>query len=89
MNSMIDYIVPPGAIMPFYLNSCPAGWIAADGNNGTPDLRNQFVRGMGQGRTLGSRQEDAIQNITGTFNANNNDGNIFDGAFYDSGILAP
>jgi len=37
---------PAGAIMQFYLSSCPAGWKPADGTNGTPDLRGQFVRGL-------------------------------------------
>lgn len=26
------------------LNSIPTGWIVCDGNNGTPDLRDQFVK---------------------------------------------
>ncbi|MFN3201918.1 MAG: hypothetical protein ACE366_26165 [Bradymonadia bacterium] len=39
--------VPSGAIMPFALASCPAGWIAADGANGTPDLRGRMPLGVG------------------------------------------
>ncbi|MEI6480504.1 MAG: hypothetical protein WCO12_03230 [bacterium] len=38
---------PSGAVMAFYLSSCPSGWKAADGTNGTPDLRGYFVRGLG------------------------------------------
>lgn len=39
-------IAPTGMIAPFYLASCPSGWLAADGTNGTPDLRGQFIRGL-------------------------------------------
>ena len=37
---------PSGAVMAFNLAACPVGWSAADGTNGTPDLRGQFVRGI-------------------------------------------
>lgn len=72
--------VPVGAIMSFYLSFCPSGWIAADGTNGTPDLRGQFVRGLndfgtgvrsdgnqdpdGLGRVLGDWQVDAFKSHT-------------------------
>ncbi len=52
--------VPSGAVMAFNLAACPAGWRAADGTLGTPDLRDMFVRGKSDGRALGSFQEDAI-----------------------------
>jgi len=71
--------VPTKAIMAFY-SACPANWVAADGSNGTPDLRGQFVRGLndfgngargdgkqdpdGEGRTLGSWQEDELKSHT-------------------------
>lgn len=48
-NSLEDAIataVPPGFIAGFYLSECPAGWTQADGNNGTPDLRGVFLRGL-------------------------------------------
>lgn len=55
--------MPPGAVMPFYLTTCPAGWVAADGTNGTPDLRGAFARGLNgdqngrdETRTVGSFQ---------------------------------
>ena len=52
---------PSGAVLPFNLATCPAGWIPSDGTNGTVDMRNRFVRGLGTGRTLGSFQDDAFQ----------------------------
>jgi hypothetical protein len=59
--------------MAFYLENCPEGWAPANGTNGTPDLRGQFVRARddravidgGQDpdgiRALGSVQLDAFQ----------------------------
>lgn len=32
-NEMIQYVVPPGAVVAFNGNSCPAGWDLADGTN--------------------------------------------------------
>lgn len=29
----------------------PSGWLLCDGTNGTPDLRNKFIRGIGTGET--------------------------------------
>lgn len=34
----------------FNSSVCPSGWIAADGTNGTLDLRGEFVRGLDNGR---------------------------------------
>lgn len=34
----------------FNLTSCPSGWVAADGTNGTVDIRGMFVRGLDNGR---------------------------------------
>lgn len=31
-NEMLQYTVPPGAVMAFNLTSCPANWSEADGN---------------------------------------------------------
>jgi hypothetical protein len=42
------------------LDTIPSGWALCDGSNGTPDLRNRFVLGVGapeyQGSTGGSQQ---------------------------------
>lgn len=63
VNTIGNTYAPAWAIMAFYLNSCPTGWVAADGNNGTPDLRGEFIRGWDfnnkwtdSGRTLWSSQ---------------------------------
>jgi hypothetical protein len=36
--------IPSGAILPFNLNACPAGFQIADGTGGTPDLRGYFIK---------------------------------------------
>lgn len=58
---------PTGAVMAFNLSTCPAGWVAADGSAGTPDLRGTFVRGINGNangrdvaRGLGSYQTDEL-----------------------------
>lgn len=37
------------------LDEIPAGWSLCDGQNGTPDLRDRFVMGVGAEEYLGSR----------------------------------
>jgi len=44
--------VPAGAIMAFNSATCPTGWILADGNSETPDLRGIFIRGAGANEVL-------------------------------------
>lgn len=78
-------IIPSGAIMAFYMTTCPEGWKFADGTNDTPDLRGEFIRGWDNSRgidinrTLGSNQSDAIRNIEGYFEI---------GRAYDSGPIS-
>lgn len=47
INSELEEIkknaIPSKAIMQFYTHTCPAGWVVADGQNGTPDFREQFI----------------------------------------------
>lgn len=57
--------IPSGAIMPFFLQTCPSGWLAADGTNGTPDLRGVFIRGWGD--TADSRDPDGSTRALGGF----------------------
>ena len=63
--------IPSGMYAPFKGSTCPSGWLAADGTNGSADLRGQFIRGWSNGSTtdsgrgVGSYQGDAIRNITG------------------------
>jgi len=45
-------VTPVGGVMFFNLGACPTGWVAADGTNGTPDLRGEFIRGMDNGRGI-------------------------------------
>ncbi|MCH8518678.1 hypothetical protein LAT59_02870 [Candidatus Gracilibacteria bacterium] len=58
---------PIGSVMAFNRDTCPAGWITADGQNDTPDLRGEFIRGLDlgrgvdPGRTLGSFQLDELR----------------------------
>ena len=67
-----------GMISPFNLTTCPTGWKPADGTNGTPDLRGQFIRGLNdfgtgvrndgkqdpENRSLGSYQSDEFKSHT-------------------------
>lgn len=73
INQNFAIAAPEGAVMAFYLTSCLDGWAPADGTNGTPDLRGQFIRGrddVGTGpagmdpdgsRVIGALQADAFQ----------------------------
>ena len=45
-HSALEVEFPAGAVMAFNLESCPDGWVEADGTGGTPDLRGTFIRGM-------------------------------------------
>jgi hypothetical protein len=62
-----DVALSSGAVVAYTTDECPSGWVEADGTNGTPDLRGQFIRGwdhgagVDPGRDLGSTQEDAFK----------------------------
>lgn len=65
--------------MAFNLSTCPTWRIAADGNNGTPNLRWEFIRGwdfnnswVDNGRALWSLQSDSIKNHRHYANPTNN-----------------
>ena len=53
-------VFPKGIILPWYATSGPVpnGWAICNGDNHTPDLRNQFLLGVGTqaevGKTFGS-----------------------------------
>jgi hypothetical protein len=73
--------VPTGAVMAFYLASCPTGWSLANGNGGTPDLRGAFIRGDGGeansrdvARSLGNYQSDEFERHAHTFWIGQNSG---------------
>ncbi len=62
LNENFQVAAPSGAILAFNLSACPSGWIAADGTNGTPDLRGVFVRGLndfGTGTRADGNQDPA------------------------------
>ncbi len=73
INQNFAIAAPEGAVVAFDLSECPAGWVLADGTNGTHDLRGRFVRGLDerapadggmdpQGpRSVGQEQTDAFQ----------------------------
>ncbi|MFI0401256.1 MAG: hypothetical protein ACH34X_19400, partial [Thiolinea sp.] len=54
LNSVLEQALsqstPSNAIMAFYTDKCPTGWLEADGTPGRPDLRGEFIRGLDRGR---------------------------------------
>lgn len=44
VNDIGNTYAPTGFVWAFNLTTCPTWWIPADGSNGTPDLRGQFLR---------------------------------------------
>jgi len=75
---------PAGAIMQFYLNTCPVGWKPADGTNGTPDLRGAFVRGM-ETFDAGSTYNNRDPNRSGAGTSGSYQGDEFYDHFHTSG----
>ncbi len=81
LNTRVGNIssVPAGFIGSFNLSTCPTGWTAANGTNGTPDLRWEFVRGLDSGRwidsgrTLGTWQGDEFKNHSHTYSSMQNE----------------
>lgn len=45
VQNLIKNIIPSGTIVAYNGTDEPAGWKICDGNNGTPDLRNKFIKG--------------------------------------------
>lgn len=76
---------PPSMVAFFNNSTCPKGWVAADGTNGTVDMRGYFARGLDTGgtvdpaRTLGSLQQDQLQDHTHTYNNPNTQVNNIQG----------
>ncbi len=65
INANFLIAAPEGFIGAFYLSSCPTGWVAADGTNGTPDLRGQFIRGLNNFNSLAGTRADGNQDPNG------------------------
>ena len=49
----VDDLIPPGVIVMWSGANVPDGWALCDGTNGTPDLRDRFVLGVGNNYSLG------------------------------------
>lgn len=72
--------VPVGAVIPWPSSTPPKDYLVCNGqtfsattypklqavlgSTAVPDYRDEFLRGAGTGRTIGSKQGDAIRNIT-------------------------
>lgn len=57
---------PSGTIKMAYMQSSqvPAGWVVCDGNNGTPDLRDKFIKGTTSASALpGSTGGEASKSL--------------------------
>lgn len=54
LKTLVDNATPVWAVMAFNLSSCPTWWIPANGSNGTPDLRGEFIRWLDSGRWINS-----------------------------------
>jgi hypothetical protein len=74
--------IPANTISAFYQETCPTGWIIADGTSGTPDLRGIFIRGAGTSGVInyangtdmsaiyGEYLDDSMQGHEHTFSGN-------------------
>lgn len=90
--------LPPGLVSAFYSSTCPSGWIEANGQNSTPDLRGVFIRGMNGGdsgldpdgnRTLGNYQTDSFKSHTHQIRApGGSNNNAFESPNVDWGTLS-
>lgn len=57
VRRLLKKIVPPGTVVAFSGTEIPEGWALCDGNNGTPDLVDRFIKGgTSNGATGGSSQ---------------------------------
>lgn len=76
----------PGQYAFFNASSCPAGWVAANGTNGTVDLRGEFVRGWDSGRGVDSGRLVAAWQAD-AFGSHNHNMNFAGGGGF--GVLNP
>jgi len=56
--------VPKGGVIMWNGTTVPEGWALCDGTNGTPDLRNRFVVGVGNNYSLGATGGEAAHVLT-------------------------
>lgn len=88
---------PKGMYGFFKSTTCPSGWVAATGSNGTVNLRDRFIRGWSStsGRSVGSFQNDAMQRMTGKVYSDATDSagqykaatGVFYNSSYDSEVI--
>ena len=45
VRKLLSNLIPSGTITAFHGTTIPDGWVACDGENGTPDLRDKFIKG--------------------------------------------
>jgi len=75
IQSMTSRLVPTGGIIPWYPTpeyikgttiSAPEGWAICDGEKGTPDLRNKFIRGTDKKESIeeGGKEKHTHQGKT-------------------------
>lgn len=60
----INALVPSGAIIMWNGSVPPAGWALCDGGNGTPNLRDRFIVGVGSGYGVGNTGGEASHVLT-------------------------
>ena len=76
--------LPIGTIIAYVgdLSKIPSGWYLCDGTNGTPDLRDRFLEGVGN-FSVKSFISAGLPNITGRMNTADNELSLSSvGAFY-------
>ena len=58
--------MPVGTILPYagLLTNIPAGWHLCDGTNGTPNLKDRFLVGVGNNYNLGATGGEASHTLT-------------------------
>ena len=63
-SSSLD--LPVGTILPYTgkLSDIPSGWYLCDGSNGTPDLRDRFLTGVGSSYSLGDTGGENFHRLT-------------------------
>lgn len=59
MSNKINFDFPVGSIVMFngLATEIPYGWLFCDGTNGTPDLKNKFIRGAYKFSNIGDKKE--------------------------------
>ena len=45
VRKLLSNLIPSGTITAFHGTTIPDGWVPCDGENGTPDLRDKFIKG--------------------------------------------